>query len=81
MKCFNHPDVARHSTRKRDLLFDPNAPEQSDRARGDRLVNSLKNVFNLFPLPNQESTSDSAKTVQVVLMRTGRSERNAVGPN
>ncbi len=34
-----------------------------------------------LPLPSQESTSDSAKTVQVVLIFTGRSPRMAVAPS
>src|SRR5581483_4467188 len=39
----------------------------------------MSSIF--FPLPSQERTSDSAKTVQVVLIRTGLSARNAVGPS
>jgi hypothetical protein len=38
----------------------------------------MSSIF--FPLPSQESTSDSAKTVHVVLIFTGRSPRKAVGP-
>ena len=38
----------------------------------------MSSIF--LPLPSQERTSDSANTVQVVLILTGRSPRNAVGP-
>ena len=37
----------------------------------------MSSIF--LPLPSQESTSDSANTVQVVLIFTGRSPRSAVG--
>jgi len=44
-------------------------------------MDAEEDVLDLLPLPEQERTSVSAKTVQVVLIFTGRSPRMAVGPS
>jgi hypothetical protein len=44
-------------------LLDADTPE-SDGSRGNRLMDALQGCLNLFPFPSQESTSDSANTVQ-----------------
>src|SRR5574341_1526450 len=49
--------------------------------RATDYIKEKKNFSSLLPFPSQDSTSDSANTVQVVLILTGRSPRSAVGPS
>ena len=51
LQRFDHSNIASDPTGEGDLLLDADSPEESDGARGDRLMDALQNVFYLLTLP------------------------------
>ena len=51
LKSLNHGDVASHSARKSDLLFNTHPAEQSCGTSRDRLMNAPQNILDFLSLP------------------------------
>ena len=80
---YEHADtlVQRHSTRKKDLAGRRNPLQQRNRPAHDGLVDAKGHFMALAPWAVRDMTSDSAKTVHMLLIFSARSAERAAFEN